>query len=105
MTHSQAICLLSRVIRSFRDSDTEKIFKRQFVRKFPRDIQQRAFMKLNAIDAAVSLEDLRLPPSNRLEALKGDRKGQHSIRVNDQWRICFVWHAGDAEQVEIADYH
>ena len=93
------------MIRSFRDSDTEKIFKRQFVRKFPRDIQQRAFMKLNAIDAAVSLEDLRLPPSNRLEALKGDRKGQHSIRVNDQWRICFVWHAGDAEQVEIADYH
>ena len=62
-------------------------------------------MKLNAIDAAVSLEDLRLPPSNRLEALKGDRKGQHSIRVNDQWRICFVWYAGDAEQVEIADYH
>ncbi|TMA55782.1 MAG: type II toxin-antitoxin system RelE/ParE family toxin [Deltaproteobacteria bacterium] len=93
------------MIRSFRDSDTEKIFKRQFVRKFPRDIQQRAFMKLNAIDAAVSLEDLRLPPSNRLEALKGDRKGQHSIRVNDQWRICFVWRAGDAEQVEIADYH
>ena len=67
--------------------------------------QQRVFMKLNAIDAAVSLEDWRLPPSNRLEALKGDRKGQHSIRVNDQWRICFVWHAGDAEQVEIADYH
>jgi toxin HigB-1 len=93
------------VIRSFRDADTEKIFKRQFVRQFPRDIQQRVFMKLNAIDAAVSLEDLRLPPSNRLEALKGDRKGQHSIRVNDQWRICFVWRTGHAEQVEIVDYH
>jgi proteic killer suppression protein len=93
------------VIRSFCDADTEKVFKRQFVRKFPRDIQQRAFMKLNAIDAAVSLEDLRLPPSNRLEILKGDRKGQHSIRVNDQWRICFLWRAGHAEQVEIVDYH
>ena len=93
------------MIRSFRDSDTEKIFKRQFVRKFPRDIQQRAFMKLNAIDAAVSLEDLRLPPSNRLEALKGDRKGQHSIRVNDQWRICFIWDEGGPSRVEIVDYH
>jgi proteic killer suppression protein len=93
------------VIRSFRDADTEKIFKRQFVRKFPPDIQQRAFMRLNALDAAINLEDLRLPPSNRLEALKGDRKGQHSLRINDQWRICFVWRNGHAEQVEIVDYH
>ncbi len=62
-------------------------------------------MRLNAIDSAVRLEDLRLPPSNRLEALKGDRKGQHSIRINDQWRICFVWREGHAEQVEIVDYH
>ena len=62
-------------------------------------------MKLNAIDAAVKLDDLRLPPSNRLEALKGDRKGQHSIRINDQWRICFLWQAGHAAQVEIEDYH
>jgi proteic killer suppression protein len=62
-------------------------------------------MKLNAIDAATRLDDLRLPPSNRLEALKGSRKGQHSIRINDQWRICFVWRSGDAEQVEIVDYH
>jgi len=62
-------------------------------------------MKLNAIDAATNLDDLRLPPSNRLEALKGDRKGQHSIRINDQWRICFVWRGGDAEQIEIVDYH
>jgi toxin HigB-1 len=93
------------MIRSFRCADTEKVFKRQFVRKFSHDIQQRAFMRLNAIDAAVNLEDLRLPPSNRLEALKGDRKGQHSIRINDQWRICFVWRDGHAEQVEIVDYH
>ena len=62
-------------------------------------------MKLNAIDAAVRLEDLQLPPSNHLEALKGDRKGQHSIRINDQWRICFIWRSGHAEQVEIVDYH
>ncbi|MDX6529366.1 MAG: toxin HigB [Blastocatellia bacterium] len=62
-------------------------------------------MKLNAIDAAAKLEDLRLPPSNRLEALKRDRKGQHSITINDQWRICFVWRTGHAEQVEIIDYH
>ena len=93
------------MIRSFRDVDTEKIFKRQFVRKFPPDIQQRAFMRLNALDAAVKLEDLRLPPSNRLEALKGDRKGQHSLRINDQWRIRFVWRQGHAEHVEIVDYH
>lgn len=92
------------MIRSFRDADTERIFKRQFVREFPPDIQQRAFMRLNALDAAVNLEDLRLPPSNRLEALKGDRKGQHSLRINDQWRICFVWRKGHAEHVEIVDY-
>lgn len=70
-----------------------------------RDIQQRAFMRLNAIDAAIKREDLRLPPSNRLEALKGNRKGQQSIRINDQWRICFVWREGHAERVEIVDYH
>ena len=93
------------MIKSFRDSNAERIFNRQFVRKLPRNIQQRAFMRLGAIDAAVKLEDLRLPPSNRLEVLKGDRKGQHSVRINDQWRICFVWRDGHAEQVEIVDYH
>ena len=93
------------MIRSFRNTETEKIFRRQFARKFPRNIQQRAFMKLNAIDAALSLDDLRLPPSNRLQALKGSRKGQHSIRVSDQWRICFVWRNGHAERVEIVNYH
>jgi proteic killer suppression protein len=93
------------VIKSFRCRETEKIFHRQFSRKFSRDIQQRAFMKLNAIDAAIRVEDLRLPPSNRLEALKGERKGQWSIRINDRWRICFEWLAGNAAQVEIVDYH
>jgi proteic killer suppression protein len=93
------------VIKSFRCRDTERVFHRRFARKFPTDIQQRAFMKLNAIDAAVTLEDLRLPPSNRLEALKGNRKGQHSIRINDQLRICFAWRAGHAERTEIVDYH
>ena len=93
------------MIQSFRCRETSKIFNRQFSRKFPKDIQQRAFMKLNAIDAAVQLEDLGLPPSNRLEALKGERKGQWSIRINDPWRICFEWRGGNAEQVEIVDYH
>ncbi|OHB93329.1 MAG: plasmid maintenance system killer protein [Planctomycetes bacterium RIFCSPHIGHO2_12_39_6] len=67
--------------------------------------QMRAFAKLNAIDAAIHLKDLRLPPSNRFEALKGERKGQYSIRINDRWRICFEWYSGNAEQVEIVDYH
>ncbi|MFZ1802452.1 MAG: type II toxin-antitoxin system RelE/ParE family toxin [Nitrospira sp.] len=93
------------MIKSFRDADTERIFKREFAKGFPREIQQRAFMRLNAIDAAVRLEDLRLPSSNRLEALRGDRKGEHSIRINDQWRICFLWRDGHAERVEIVDYH
>jgi proteic killer suppression protein len=93
------------VIKSFRSRETRKIFHRQFSGKFPHDIQQRAFMKLNAIDAATQLEDLGLPLSNRLEALKAERKGQWSIRINDQWRICFEWRDGNAEQVEIVDYH
>jgi toxin HigB-1 len=76
-----------------------------FSMTFPRNIQQRAFMKLNAIDSAIDIDDLRLPGSNRLEALKGNRKGQWSIRINDRWRICFEWGAGDAEGVEIVDYH
>ena len=93
------------MIKSFRCRETQKIFIRQFSRKFSHDIQQRAFMKLNAIDAATRVEDLGLPPSNRLEALKGERKGQWSIRINDQWRICFEWRSGNAEQVEMVDYH
>lgn len=82
------------MIKSFRCRDTERVFERQFVRKFPRDIQPRAFMKLNAIDAAARLDDLRLPPSNRLELLKGTRRGQYSIRINSQWRVCFTWRNG-----------
>jgi proteic killer suppression protein len=93
------------VIQSFRCAETERVFHRQFSRKFPREIQQRAFMKLNALDAAVTLNDLRKPPSNCLEALQRNRKGQHSIRINDQWRICFLWREGNAERVEIVDYH
>ena len=93
------------MIKSFRPRETEPIFHQRFARRILRDIQQRAFMKLNALDAAVKLEDLRLPPSNRLQALKGKRKGQHSVRINDQWRICFAWRSGHAEEVEIVDYH
>ncbi|PIP39814.1 MAG: plasmid maintenance system killer [Desulfobacterales bacterium CG23_combo_of_CG06-09_8_20_14_all_51_8] len=93
------------MIKSFNCRETEKIFHRVFSKKFQRDIQDRAFMKLNSIDAAVNLEDLRLPPSNRLETLKGNREGQHSIRINDWWRVCFEWRNGNAEQVEIVDYH
>lgn len=93
------------VIKSFGCDETQKIFNREYSRKLPRDIQMRAFAKLNAIDAAVHLRDLRLPPSNRLEALKGERKGQYSIRINEQWRICFEWRNGNAEQAEIVDYH
>ena len=93
------------MIRSFRCRETRTIFHRQSSRKFPHEIQQRAFMKLNAIDAATQIEDLSLPSSNRLEALKGERKGQWSIRINDQWRVCFRFENGDAYDVEIVDYH
>ncbi|MGA2109539.1 MAG: type II toxin-antitoxin system RelE/ParE family toxin [Syntrophorhabdales bacterium] len=93
------------MIRSFRCRETKRVFERRFSRKFPVNIQQRAFMKLNAIDSATRLEDLSLLPSNRLEALSGERNGQWSIRINDQWRICFEWRDDNAEQVEIVDYH
>ena len=93
------------MIRSFRCKETEKIFNRYFSRKFPTDIQRIALRKLAMLDAADSLDDLRIPPSNRLEKLTGNRKGQYSIRINDQCRICFVWSRGDAYEVEIADYH
>jgi proteic killer suppression protein len=92
------------VIRSFRCKDTEQLFAREPVRRF-KAFESVARRKLEMLDAAHRLEDLRVPPGNRLEALAGDRKGQHSIRVNDQWRLCFVWRDGGAEQVEIVDYH
>jgi proteic killer suppression protein len=93
------------VIRSFRCKETEQIFSRRVSRKLPRDIQQIALRKLRMLNRAVTLQDLRVPPANRLERLRGDRAGQYSVRINDQWRICFEWREGDAYNVEIIDYH
>lgn len=93
------------MIKSFRDRDAERLFERHPVRRFGADVQRVALRKLRMLDAADSLDDLRVPPGNRLERLRGDRQGQHSIRINDQWRICFRWRGGDAHDVEIADYH
>ena len=93
------------MILSFRDPDSENVFQRKYVRKFSKQLQRLALRKLLILDAANILEDLRIPPGNRLEILTGDRKGQYSIRVNDQWRICFRWTGSDALEVEIADYH
>jgi proteic killer suppression protein len=93
------------VIRSFRDTETRKVFERDRARKLAADVQRRAHRKLLLLDAAQRLDELRLPPGNRLERLAGDRAGEHSIRINDQWRICFRWKDGDAHDVEICDYH
>ena len=93
------------MIKSFACRETEKVFNRDNSRKLPRDMQPRALMRLMQIDAANRIEDLRLPPSNRLESLKHNRKGQWSVRINDQWRICFRFDASDAFDVEIVDYH
>ena len=93
------------LIRSFVDVETERFFATGKSRRLPTDILRRAAMRLRQLDAATQLEDLRLPPSNELEALKGDRKGQHSIRINRQWRVCFRFADGDAFDVEITDYH
>jgi len=93
------------MIRSFKDKEAEKIFKRQRSFKFPEMLQRVALRKLRMLNRAATLNDLMIPPANRLEKLKGDRLGQHSIRINDRWRICFKWHDNDAFQVEIIDYH
>lgn len=93
------------MIRSFRERETERVFNREGSKKIPFDIQRTALRKLLMLHAAKSLDDLKSPPGNRLEALKGDRKGQYSVRINGQWRVCFVWKDGHAENVEIADYH
>ena len=93
------------MIRSFKSKETEKIFNRQRSQKLPSDIQHIALRKLRMLHRAVTLQDLRVPPANHLEKLEGDRLGQHSIRINDQWRICFEWHDSDAHNVEIIDYH
>jgi len=93
------------MIRSFADKDTEELFFGRIARRLPSDIQRVAQRKLRQIQAAHLLSDLAAPPGNRLEALKGVRRDQHSIRINDQWRICFLWQDGGAENVEIVDYH
>ena len=93
------------MIRSFADKEANKIWDGIPSRRLPADIQSVARRKLRMLNNAATLEDLRIPPANRLEALKGNRKGQHSIRINDQWRVCFQWKDGDAHAVEIVDYH
>ena len=93
------------MIKSFKSKEAEKLFQGRFSSKLPQTIQRAAAIKLEVINAATVLETLRIPPSNYLEELKGGRKGQHSIRINKQWRICFVWKGSDAFDVEIVDYH
>jgi toxin HigB-1 len=93
------------VIRSSRSKETAKIWSGDFSRRLPEDLQVIALRKLRMLHGAQALQDLTSPPSNRFEALKGDRKGQYAIRINRQWRICFVWRDGDAHEVEIVDYH
>ncbi len=93
------------MIRSFGNKDTERIWHEQYVKRVDRVVQRATLRKLELVHAAKDVEDLRIPPGNRLEPLVGDRRGQHSIRVNAQWRICFVWRDGGAEDVELVDYH
>jgi len=93
------------MIRSFKDKYTEKVFQRLRIKKLSTKLQRVALRKLVMIDAAESVTDLKAPPGNRLEKLSGDRKGQYSIRINEQWRICLVWRNGNAHDVEITDYH
>ncbi len=93
------------MIRSFRDGETEKVWRGEGSRRLPRGIQAVARRKLRMLNRSQTLNDLRVPPGNRLERLRGRRKGQYSIRINDQWRVCFVWRGGDAFDVEIVDYH
>ncbi len=93
------------MIKSFRDDETARIFRLERSRKLPSGVQQVALRKLRMLNNAVTLNDLRIPPANRLEKLSGDRAGQHSIRINEQWRVCFEWREGDAYNVEIVDYH
>ncbi len=93
------------MIKNFADKETEKLFQRQRSRSLPVEIQRKARMKLEILDAAEKLDDLKVPPGNRLEGLSGNREGQHSIRINQQWRICFRWKNGDCYDVEIVDYH
>ena len=93
------------MIRSFKCKETEKIFQRRFSSKLPQNMQRVALRKLRMLNRSINRKDLKVPPGNRLEGLKGERRGQHSIRINDQYRICFVWKDNDAFDVEIVDYH
>ena len=93
------------MIKSVKDRETEKVLQRELSRRLPTDIQQVAYRKLRMLNNARSLTDLQVPPSNHMEKLKGDREGQYSIRINERWRICFLWRENDAYQVEIVDYH
>ncbi|MCK5113973.1 MAG: type II toxin-antitoxin system RelE/ParE family toxin [Phycisphaerae bacterium] len=93
------------MIQSFKCKKTKALFQRQKHKRLPGDLQRVAYRKLVMLHSATGLKDLRVPPGNRLEILKGARKGQHSIRINDQWRICFVWRNANAYSVEIVDYH
>ena len=93
------------MIKTFKDAETEKIYQRERSRKLPPDIQQAALRKLRMVNNSINLNDLRVPPANRLEKLSGNRAGQYSVRINDQWRICFEWRGSDAFNVEITDYH
>ncbi len=93
------------MIRTFKDKETEKVFCRTYSKKLPREIQDIAFRKLRMLHRSKLLSDLRVPPGNMLERLKGKRKGQYSIRINNRWRICFFWNAGQKDDVEIVDYH
>ena len=93
------------MILSFKCKETERIFNREYSKKFPSEIQRAAFRKLRMLNRAINLKDLLNPPGNHLEALKGSRKGQYSIRINNKWRICFVWEEQNAHDVEITDYH
>ena len=112
--HSQSIVTLDNhiglryhpsMIKSFKDEETAKLFRRQFSRKLPQDIQRIARRKLEILDSAETLQDVRIPPANHLEKLFGDREGQYSMRINDQWRICFEWRESDVYNAEIVDYH
>ncbi|MGH7166347.1 MAG: type II toxin-antitoxin system RelE/ParE family toxin [Nitrospiraceae bacterium] len=93
------------MIKSFRDKEAERIWQRERSRRLSPDVQRQALRKLVMLDAAEALEDIRMPPGNRLEKLSGNRKGQHSIRINDQWRICFTYRDGDVHDIQITDYH
>ena len=93
------------MIRGFKDKETERVWQGNRSRRLPHNVQDSARRKLRMLNNAQSTEDLRIPPANRLEALKGNRRGQHSIRINNQWRVCFVWRDGEAYDVEVVDYH